>query len=635
MTSLSRVRAFFREARRRRIYTSAGAYIAVSAVVIELGSNILVTVLPKLTWAPKLLTIGLMLGFPVVLVLAWIFDIGPEGVHRTNAIGQGAAPPVAPAQSSGWSGAFTTSKTETRPRQIELVEQAPEPERVKHASLAFVRHELRTPINAIIGYSEMLLEDALDEGDDVASADLERILHCGRDILTLVDRILDAERVSTEAQRDVESYAEQIRADLRDPLSAVTGYTEMLIEISREEGREARARDLDRVLSASHKLLDLSNDIAALATRAPNASAAELAKGATLAEGVLSKIRAVATHDAGPDREGALLVVDDSAMNRDLLAKQLARKGYVVATAESGRGALDLLNEQTFDLVLLDVLMPEMDGVEVLRRMKGDAVLCDVPVIMISALDEIDSVVRCLEIGAADFVSKPVHPTLLDARIQATLTAHHARSAPRIMDGAGARLLTGTFPDYVVQRVANGETRLLDAVPNAAAYFIDVEHAVAAADPRERAARVETIIATAYTVAAKHNAEILLHGIGLLMAAGFPQPREDAADVLARAALAFTREAEAHGLRCRSGLHVGSLYAALVGNDKLAYTVWGDAVDLARRMALGAERGQIVVSAACHGLLKDRFALRNQGVIEVAGRGQMKAFLLETQAVSV
>ncbi|MGQ0562357.1 MAG: response regulator [Gemmatimonadota bacterium] len=614
------------------MYTSAAAYIAVAALLIQLGESIFAAVLLP-DWAARLLTILLLLGFPVVLVLAWIFDVGPGGLQRTH---QSAAEPASHAPAIGWSGAIAVAQPES-PRVIELVEEAPDPERVRRAALAFVRHELRTPINAIIGYTEMLLEDAQDEGDVVAAGDLARVVHCGREILTLVERILDAERISAEQGRDLGSYGEQIRADLRDPLSAVTGYTEMLIEASREEARTARLNDLERVLAAARKLLDLSNDIAALATHAPDAVPADMAKGAILAEGVLAKIRAVQEHALQPDRQGKLLVVDDSAMNRDLLAKQLARKGYFVTTAESGTKALELLNDEHFDLVLLDVLMPELDGVGVLLRMKADERLCNVPVIMISALDEIDSVVRCLEIGAADFVSKPFHPTLLEARINSALHAASTRAvgfAAASTEPALGRMIVGTLPDYVVQRLRRGETRLLDGVPNAAVYFVDIDQAVAAADPAQRALLTETLMELAQRAAARAGAIVLLHGIGLVMVAGFPQPVPDAAERAARAALLFSREAEQAGLRLRSALHTGAVYAAVVGRESLSYWVWGDGVELARRLALSADRGRINISAACQALLKERFAVVGRGVVEVAGHGQMRAYVLEAEVVA-
>jgi CheY-like chemotaxis protein len=622
MAEPSRLLRFFREAKRRRVYTSAGAYVALSVVLIELGGAVFDAFLFP-AFATRILTVLLLLGFPVVVVLAWVFDIGPGGLTRTDAAAK-AKPAAQSSAAATWTGSFAPSKTETHATPIELPAAAPDPERVRRASLAFVRHELRTPINGIIGYSEMLCDDARDDGDTAAVADLERVQRCGREILTLVDSILDAERIDAEADRDLASYGEQIRADLRDPLSAITGYTEMLIENSREEDRTARIPDLERVLSAARKLLDLSNDIAGVATSAPNAAPAEMKLGAALAEGVLSKIRAV-KGNAEVDRQGSLLVVDDSPMNRDLLARQLARKGYVVTTADNGKDALERMTEQEFDLVLLDVLMPEMDGVEVLRRMKSDDRLHGIPVIMISALDEIDSVVRCLEIGAADFVSKPFHPTLLDARIHATLTAASLRGNEHVIPA---------LPDYVMQRVRHGETRQLDGVPEAAVYFIDVDHATAGIGaPAQRAAAIELLTQCAHAAATEHDiATVVAHGGGLVMLAGFPRPAEDAAERIARAALMLARDAETAGVRFRSAMHAGAVYAALLGKEQLSYWIWGDGVDLARRLAASGERGQIQVSPASHALLKDRFTITGRGVIEISGRGQVRSYILEHAA---
>jgi len=118
----------------------------------------------------------------------------------------------------------------------------------------------------------------------------------------------------------------------------------------------------------------------------------------------------------------AILVVDDNEDNRYTLTRRLKREGYEnLTTAEDGRQALDLLGTQRYDLVLLDVMMPGMNGYEVLERMRADRVLRHIPVIMISALDEIDSVIRCIELGAEDYLSKPFNPTLLRARVGASL----------------------------------------------------------------------------------------------------------------------------------------------------------------------------------------------------------------------
>src|SRR6266566_3753259 len=122
------------------------------------------------------------------------------------------------------------------------------------------------------------------------------------------------------------------------------------------------------------------------------------------------------------DTEAALLVVDDIEDNRFALSRRLARQGYLnVTTAADGRQALELLNSRPFDLVLLDIMMPNVNGYEVLAAMKADERLRHIPVIMISAVDELDSVIRCIELGAEDYLPKPFNPTLLRARVGACL----------------------------------------------------------------------------------------------------------------------------------------------------------------------------------------------------------------------
>jgi adenylate cyclase len=130
-------------------------------------------------------------------------------------------------------------------------------------------------------------------------------------------------------------------------------------------------------------------------------------------------------------RQSHILVVDDNKMNRLLLARGLEQQGHRVSFAENGRQALEMLRAQDFDLVLLDVLMPEMDGYEVLGELTADTELKNVPVVMVSAVSELDSVVKCIEMGAEDYLSKPINPVLLKARIGASLEKKHLRDEQR------------------------------------------------------------------------------------------------------------------------------------------------------------------------------------------------------------
>ena len=119
----------------------------------------------------------------------------------------------------------------------------------------------------------------------------------------------------------------------------------------------------------------------------------------------------------------SLLIVDDNAMNRDMLARRLEREGYHITTAVGGKQALDLLEREKFDFMLLDILMPDMDGYEVLEQLKASDATCDLPVIMLTAVNEVESVKHCIDLGAEDYLIKPFNAVLLKSRIAATLLA--------------------------------------------------------------------------------------------------------------------------------------------------------------------------------------------------------------------
>jgi sigma-B regulation protein RsbU (phosphoserine phosphatase) len=139
---------------------------------------------------------------------------------------------------------------------------------------------------------------------------------------------------------------------------------------------------------------------------------------------------------------GHILVVDDSELNRDVLSRRLLREGHVTVLAEDGEHAMRLLSEHAFDIVLLDIMMPGLNGYEVLERIKRDERLRHLPVIMISAVDEIASVIRCIELGAEDYLPKPFDPVLLRARVAASLERKRLRDVERAYAAALEREMT-------------------------------------------------------------------------------------------------------------------------------------------------------------------------------------------------
>ena len=121
----------------------------------------------------------------------------------------------------------------------------------------------------------------------------------------------------------------------------------------------------------------------------------------------------------------SILVVDDNEMNRDLLTRRLERQGYRVTVAVDGQQALDVLSREEFNLVLLDIMLPVINGYQVLEQMKADQKSSHIPVIITTALDEADGKAKCLELGADDYLTKPFNPVTLKSRISDCLTRHH------------------------------------------------------------------------------------------------------------------------------------------------------------------------------------------------------------------
>ena len=212
--------------------------------------------------------------------------------------------------------------------------------------------------------------------------------------------------------------ASQLRHDLKTPVNHIIGYSEMLLEDAEECGNDSSAADLKKIRSAAQELLGLIN------TRLTSGGLAETPKSASA-----SSLKFEDFKRAERIFHGRVLAVDDNRENLDVLARRLSRHGLEVETVESGLAALNAIRSAAFDLVLLDVMMPEVDGYEVLRELKSASETRDIPVIMISALDELDSVVRCIEAGAEDYLPKPFNPTLLEARIGACLEKKALRDA--------------------------------------------------------------------------------------------------------------------------------------------------------------------------------------------------------------
>ena len=265
----------------------------------------------------------------------------------------------------------------------------------------------------------MLLEEAPGKVPESFLRDLQKIRSGGDGLLVLINQHLN-EQTFPAARPDLH----QLCHELRTPVNHIIGYSELLMDQCTDLGLPIFHGDLQRINAAAKTWLALMEQEL---IGQPAGDIAHPQRTDHAETEMFSRLEQQFAAPAPPDKalesslQGRLLLADDDEPNRELLCRRLEKLGYTVTAVGNGRDALEQVRTGQFDLVLLDLLMPGLDGREVLARMKADPALQHLPVIMISALDQVEGIVRCIELGAEDYVAKPFNPVFLRARIGAGL----------------------------------------------------------------------------------------------------------------------------------------------------------------------------------------------------------------------
>jgi class 3 adenylate cyclase len=336
--------------------------------------------------------------------------------------------------------------------------------------------------------------------------------------------------------------------------------------------------------------------------------------------------------------DSALLVVDDNEDNRFTLIQRLRREGYTrVSEADDGHNALEMLAAQPFDLVLLDVMMPGMNGFQVLERMRADMALRLVPVIMISAIDEIESVVRCIELGAEDYLPKPFNPILLRARVGACLEKKRLRDQEvaylnRLEEEQrrGDALLKALLPPGALRELkATGgvEPRRYDDV---AVLFCDVVDFTRYCDqnpPEQVVAELHALFAQFEELVDQCGLEkIKTVGDAFLATAGLLHATDTPVLASVRCGLAMIEATAALNphWQVRVGIHHGPVVAGIIGSRQYLFDVWGDTVNTAARIVTQAEPGKVVTSSAAWMHVRSHCHGRSYGLVDLKGKGELE-----------
>jgi adenylate cyclase len=510
------------------------------------------------------------------------------------------------------------------------------------ARLSTLRHDLRTPFNQIIGYSEMIGEDAEDAGESGVN---ERALAVAAEAHRMLTPLMGA--LTGEPETITPEHLAGVRAEMVGPMAALV---RSAVELSEVVGAGAKLppESLENLVKVEAALGSLQSLLAAT-------SEWHLAEAEPIAV-VAGDMPIVTSGDSGwtasGNARGKILIVDDHVENRDLLRQRLDREGYETSVAENGLDALAMLAEKPVDLVLLDVLMPGMDGIEVLRRIKGSGTLGSIPVIMISALDEIERVVQCIESGAEDYLAKPFNPVLLRARIGVTLERKRLRD-----DEERQRAEMKVMLAELAQERKNAHDLLLNILPEKVANDLQQGHCapmyfedcticftdfVGFTLSTENMA-AELVVEELHTFFTAFDMIMERYGLekmktigdSYMFASGLPKrhPANPVNAVLAALELGFETQRlgardGAPGWELRIGLHTGPVIAGVVGIRKFAFDIWGDSVNFASRMESSGAADTINISERTYARVKDFFVCEHRGKVMTKDKREVDMYFV-------
>jgi adenylate cyclase len=522
--------------------------------------------------------------------------------------------------------------------------EPPETTRGETADLPFplrvarVRHDLNNSITHIVGFGEILLEEVQEQGREPLRADLELINRTAGEMMKHINESLNSQRIEAGL-----AALAQLQERLCDAASQIGAAVERLTRNSHGQEQVFQS-DLSRMAGAARRVSELA--CTTLAPLSPPAAAPGFQTGTTVNPlAALLRPALEMTRALPAQKQGDILVVDDLEENRELLSRRLSRLGYSVKLADNGARALEFVTANPVDVILLDIMMPGMDGFEVLQRLKNNPASYHIPVLMLSSADDIDTVVRCIQLGADDFLPKPFNTTLLMARLESSLSRKRLRDQETAFlkrlqaeQDTSERLLLNILPKPIAERLKQGEKIIADSFSEVTVLFsdfVDFTKLSAKLTPRDLVRRLNDVFSAFDELCERHGLEkIKMIGDAYMVVGGAPTPRADHAEAVADLALDMQRETArftagaGRALRMRIGINTGPVVAGVIGTKKFAYDLWGDTVNLASRMENHAPTDGILVAALTYQRLRDRYTFEPERLIRVKGKGAVPSYRL-------
>jgi adenylate cyclase len=510
-------------------------------------------------------------------------------------------------------------------------------------------HDLRTPLNAIIGYSEMLVEDCAESEWQDISSNLQRVNQASKDLLEVIRTALDPTRIEEPMPGDEKEIIDStLDFQIRTSMNSIIGYTEMTLEEADDRGWHELKPELSKIIVAAGLFLNQIDTVSKSQPVSPDSEIVfdeEFNSHMNQENAMLkSQVREDYAMTSRVPR-GNILVVDDNPMNRDLLTHHISRLGHAVAIAENGQQALEMVERQSFDLVLLDIIMPVMDGFQMLAQLKINKAQRDIPVIIISSLDDKDHIVKGIRMGADDFLQKPFDPVILGARVEACLERKRWHDQEqeylaiiKAEQEKSERLLLTMLPEPIAERKKMGEGIIADGYEDVTILFADLVNFTPLTNqmkPKELVSLLNDLFCSFDDLVRQQDVEkIRAIGDEFVVAAGLIKPTPDHAEAVADFALRMMKEladfnaAHECSLEMRIGIETGPVIAGVIGKTQFSYDLWGDSMNTASRMQSHGLSGLIHLTENTYMRLKDKYICEERGEIQVKGKGEMRTYFL-------
>ncbi|NBW80765.1 adenylate/guanylate cyclase domain-containing response regulator [bacterium] len=490
------------------------------------------------------------------------------------------------------------------------------------------RHDLRSGFSVLIGFGEVLREDLSPVGNSIQS-NLDHILSDARALLD--DTMAMINHCSTGA---LSAFKTEVKAGLRK--QTIPELRKINERISSLEEHLASLEDSAGKLDVLSGMLEAIRHLL-LRCHSPFEQKIELPEASKLSAGF-----GINTDQTIGERRGHVLVLDDELHNLHLISTFLGRLNLTSATFTNGADALHALENEKFDLILLDLHMPQMSGLEVLKEIKKNPKIDSIPILVVTASDDADELAECIEAGAIDSLTKPFQSAFLKARVLTSLTLQEAKKREqeyaeelRFQKNRIEELLAVILPREVIDELqATGEVQPRRH-EHVCVLFCDIVNFTRSCDslsPEVVLSQLQSLFSEFEVIAELHGLQkIKTIGDSFMAVVGLAGDVQEPERVAARAGLDLISCAANHnsGWQVRVGIHSGPVVSGLVGSKQFLFDIWGDTVNTAARIEGAGQPQTLTASKSAFERLGANVRGRSLGLVSLKGKGEQEVFVIE------